>query len=153
MEKFKKVDIHHYNKIKQIGKGMFGKVYLVQNKKTNEYLAAKVIDIDLEELILNGTVSDSIALDIYREIEIISNLNHPTLIKFYGYSFLDFEDKKAVTLFLNYIENGALKNFCYEKSRIPNEKYDSTTRQIILVGIARGMMLLHKKLGNLVYHD
>lgn len=39
----KKVDINDFEIIKVIGKGSYGKVMLVKNKNTNEYLAMKTL--------------------------------------------------------------------------------------------------------------
>ena len=40
---------NYYEKIKKIGKGSFGIVYKVKDKKTNEFKAIKIIDIEDDE--------------------------------------------------------------------------------------------------------
>ena len=59
---------------KSIGSGTFGSVWKVRNKKTNEINAIKVIN---KEYIIKQNMTEQIK----KEIEIMSKLNHPHIIK------------------------------------------------------------------------
>ena len=129
------VNLNNLKTIERISSGAFGTVYLVQDKKTKQKYAAKMIHSEAEQ---SKTL-------INREIGIMIRMQHPTIIKFYGYSLTDFEGKDHVTLLLQFAKNGSLANFLKNvRSGLADHMYDNTTRQKILVGIARGMMYLHK---------
>ncbi|KAK8888185.1 hypothetical protein M9Y10_039249 [Tritrichomonas musculus] len=130
-------DINDYKKISIIGKGSFGIIYLAQNKINGEEYAAKT------NLIQNESLSK---LLISREIRIMSQFQHPTIIQFKGFSFLDFDGCQNITILMEYMKNGSLATLIdLETKSLCPSNYDNTKRQIILVGIARGMMLLHKQ--------
>ncbi|KAK8839529.1 hypothetical protein M9Y10_031888 [Tritrichomonas musculus] len=131
------VDINDYKINQQIQNGGFGIVYSVINKKTNKILAAKVLHTKLDE--------NQYKKMINQEIGIMIRCKHPTIIKFYGFSSKDFVDQQNVTIFMEFAEKGSLADYL-DKSRkgLSDVLFDNTVRQIILVGIARGMMHLHQ---------
>ena len=63
--------------LKVIGKGSYGKVFLTQRKGRPEYYATKKLDRIIFELPENKK-------RLLYEIEILSHLNHPNIIKFCG---------------------------------------------------------------------
>ena len=67
-----------YVKIKKLGKGSFGKVYKVMNKKTGNIRAMKVIPKNN----LRCGFTDE---DIIQEINILKKLEHPHIIKIYAF--------------------------------------------------------------------
>ena len=73
------VDLSKYKKQNKIGEGGFGIVYVVSNKETNEKYACK---ISLKEVDQSSKKS---LLNISREVNIISKLQHPCVLKFIGY--------------------------------------------------------------------
>ena len=76
------IDIKKYKKKKRINKGGFGVVYEVEDKETKELYAAKIIDCNDDEAKCNQMIT--------REISIMMFAKHPTIIKFIGYSKIDF---------------------------------------------------------------
>ena len=81
------------------------------------------------------------------------NIKHPTIIKFVGYSKKDFLNEKNITLIMDYAKNGSLCNVIkkiQENCKL-NDLYTNTSRQIILIGIARGMKYLHDR--NIIHRD
>ena len=127
------IDEKNFTFNEEFKEGSYGSVYKVINKKTKEKLAAKVIKIENEE----------IKETINQEIGIMLNFQHPTIIKFKGFSISDIPNK--VTIFMDLIEKGSLDGFLKRlRSGLLTESYDNTNRQIILIGIARGMMYLHQ---------
>ena len=130
-------DISNYKLIRNINTGGFGTVNLVQNKETNKTYAAKT------NLIPNKTQNK---LFISREIRILIQVQHPTIIQFRGFSYVDFNGNPNITILMDYMEGGSLADMiAKEQQGLCPPNYDNTKRQIILAGIARGMMILHSK--------
>ena len=69
---------NHYRVMQKIGSGTFGKVYKVLHTVTNQYRAMKVVKIDT----INYQDDDKTFL---KEIEMLSQLDHPSIIKIYEY--------------------------------------------------------------------
>lgn len=74
--------ISKYKKLARIGKGGFGTVYKVEEIATGDIYAGKIIDIDID----NDEDFKKKIIDIYREVNILSRLNHPSILKFIEYS-------------------------------------------------------------------
>lgn len=130
------IDISKYKVFNKIKSGGFGSVFSVQNINTKENYAAKVIEL---------TDNESKKL-INREIGIMTRMDHPTIIKFYGYSLKDFDGKDNVTLFMQLASKGSLADLLKKVQQgLADDNYDNTARQKILIGIARGMMYLHQR--------
>ena len=98
------IDINDYVIMKEIGRGSFGSVYLVQNKVTQQEYAAKVCSINDDSKTSNFKLTG-------REILIMMRLNNPAIIKFYGYSKTDFTGKNNIVLFLEFAKNKSLADF------------------------------------------
>lgn len=137
------IDLNDLTNIERISSGGFGLVCLVQDKKTHQVYAAKII---------HSSETEQNKVMINREIGIMIRMQHPTIIKFYGYSLTDFEGKNHVTLLLQYAKNGSLASYLKKvQNGLADHNYDNTTRQKILIGIARAMMFLHKH--NVIHRD
>ena len=63
-----------YKKIKVIGKGSFGKAFLVQAESDGSYAVIKKIDI--------ASMSEQEKKDTIKEAKILEVLNHPNIIHF-----------------------------------------------------------------------
>lgn len=131
------LDIHNFNIVKQIGTGTISSVYLVEDNKTNQEYVAKIIQLDLDKQ------SDFIAK---HEIDNLIKAQHQTLVKLTGFCSTDFYDRSHLTLILDFYKRGTLNSILKNIQKGEKvENYDNTTRQIILIGIARGMMYLHQQ--------
>ena len=109
--KSKGLFLDDYDVIKQLGKGGYGKVYQVKNKKTGEIRACK----HLSKLVLKN-------LDKFeREINILINSDHPNIIKIYEVYesqrslYLVMEECKGGEIFDRIIEHIQSKNMYSEK--------------------------------------
>ena len=116
----------------QIGIGSFGKVYKLKNKKTGEIFAGK---ISLQKLDSN---SETMKKDLLREVNIISKLNHPSILKFIGYSPFNFKNKPKPVIITEFAQNGSLRDL------INSNFFDDTKKLNLLYGIASGMSYLHE---------
>lgn len=138
------VDLNNYKVVKSINKGGFGVVYLIKNLKTGHYLAAKVNQLNTKKSL------DRQLEYISREIGILIRFRHPTIITFYGFSLNDFFGTKNPTILLDYMPKGSLADvLSKERHGHCPAGYNNTKRQMILAGIAKGMMVLHD---NFVIH-
>ena len=81
---------------KELGIGSYGKVYLVNHKKTKAEYALKIIDkLD--------TINQKEKNYFNRELEIMYKLDHPNIVKLYSH----FEDNNCCYLLMQYIPNGS----------------------------------------------
>jgi serine/threonine protein kinase len=83
-----------------LGKGRFGNVYKAQEVSTNYTVALKVLR--KEELIRSGCETQ-----LRREIEIQSELNHPNILRLFGF----FYDEQRIYLILEYAPGGELYKY------------------------------------------
>lgn len=143
-EKYK-VDINNYEIIKKISQGGFGIIYLVRNKLSKEDLVAKVN-------LINTGDSKRQNQFIKREIMILMRVQHQTIIPLRGFSFTDFNGNDNITILMDYMKEGSVSSLIDKEQKGQcSFDYDNTKRQIILAGIARGMMILHDL--NIIHRD
>lgn len=64
-----------YKKIKELGEGSFGEVFLVQNIRTNQKVVSK-------EMRLHGLDEPTI-IQLYTEVKVLENIKHPNIIQMY----------------------------------------------------------------------
>ena len=109
-----------------IGNGSFSTIKLIEDNSTHENYAAKIIKEP-------NSPEENLTI-----ISILSQLTHPTIIKFIGYSPTSFHSKNYLTLILEYAPKSSLRDFL-RRSNINN-----TQKQIILTGISRSILYLHQ---------
>ena len=131
-----KIDLKNYQINEEIKKNQFSSIYSIQRKNTQNFYAAKVIYTEEDK-----TQSQS---KIERQVIPLIRLQHPAIIKYYGYSLQDFERKNNITLIMDLAKNGSLTNYIKDIQKSSFELfYSNTVRQKILIGIVRGMMYLN----------
>ena len=99
---------------------------------------AKTTNINLENL------SKEELIDLYREINIMSKINHPTILQFIGYSLLNFRKKEKPVIITEYASKLTLSNINSDEDDdeiILN--LNDTQKLINIYGIAIGMSYLH----------
>ena len=94
---------YDYHKIKLLGQGSFGTVYLVKNKKLNNNFAMKIIEKSSDD--------EEKEDEIKNEINILRKLDHPNILKINDF----FSTKKEYFLITEFCPEGELfyeiKNF------------------------------------------
>ena len=113
----------NYKIISKLGKGSFGSVFKVQNIKTNEIRALKVIKN-------TSIIYQDDDHKFLKEIEILIKLEHPNIIKIYEY----YTDDINFYLITDYISNGELYNYVY-KSKSLNERQTQYIMQQLLCAV------------------
>ena len=113
---------------KQIGKGQSGTVYLGKMKKTGEEAAVKVL--------FKRSLTQPELESFRREIFAMSILNHPSLLRFMGYT-----EEAPFYLITEYMNNGSL----FDLLRKNPQALTPTLRSVIALEVARGLEYLHGK--------
>ncbi|KAG2009558.1 AGC/Akt protein kinase [Coprinopsis cinerea AmutBmut pab1-1] len=90
--------LHDFEMGRPLGKGKFGRVYMVRTKCEPRYILA------LKTLYKSEIVQSRVEKQIRREIEIQQNLRHPNVLRLYGY----FHDEKRIFLMLEFAGKGEL---------------------------------------------
>ncbi|KAK1227336.1 Vacuolar protein sorting-associated protein 70 [Marasmius sp. AFHP31] len=104
--------LHEFDMGRPLGKGKFGRVYMVRTKCEPKYILA------LKTLYKSEIVAGRVEKQIRREIEIQQNLRHPNVLRLYGY----FHDEKRIFLMLEFAGKGELyrqlaKHGCFSEKR------------------------------------
>lgn len=142
------LDLKEYKILNNIGSGSFSTVFLVKSKKTGKEYAAKISNFMVDE----ETKGDDEIIMLFREINLISLLHHPSVLKFIGYSPNNFENDPKPTILTEYAINGSLYEILeMEKLSLSPKEWDQTKKIIIVYGIASGMFYLHSN--NIIHRD
>lgn len=78
-----------------LGRGRFGKVYIARERKSQFIVALKVLS---KRMIIESDAQELVR----REIEIQSHLDHPNVLKMFGFFF----DDRNIYLILEYASGG-----------------------------------------------
>ena len=103
----------HFQILKLLGKGAFGKVYKVRSKLDNNIYAMKIFDKELKI--------------IRKNLEI--KLSHPNIVKIYNH----FEEENKIYVIMEYISNGNLKDFIEMNRTILAENYITDNQAIYFI--------------------
>ncbi|KAJ7232851.1 other/AUR protein kinase [Mycena haematopus] len=90
--------LHSFDMGRPLGKGKFGRVYMVRTKTAPNYILA------LKTLYKSELVKNRVEKQTRREIEIQQNLRHPNIIRLYGF----FHDEKRIFLMIEFASKGEL---------------------------------------------
>lgn len=137
------VDLTKYKIISKIGSGSYGSVSLVKNIEDKKKYAAKECNNEIKEYNPNSEEDQDEILFLYREIKIMSALDHPAIVKCIGYSPKNFNGNPRLTIITEYIENGTLLDYIYSDPSDQSKKLNDTLKLINIYGIASGMAYLH----------
>ena len=117
---------HNYIKLCKLGNGAFGKVYKAKEVKTDKIFAVKQL----------SKYDSKIKYEhILKEINLLSNLSHPNIVKYYKY----YEENNKIYIIMEYLEGGTLKQFIdQEKNNITED-----VCRIIMKQILKALSYLH----------
>lgn len=128
--------------LKEIGSGSFGTVYLAKCRNSSGKYAVKESNSKVDE---ETPYSDE-TLSIFREINLMGSFNHPTILKFIGYSPTNFKDEIYPTIIMEYCVNKMLDDIIeLENKGLSPDGWDETKKLINIYGIAAGMKYLHHR--------
>lgn len=112
-----------------LGKGKFGRVYLVRERSSG-YICA------LKTLYKAEFQQSQLEKQVCREIEIQTNLCHPNILKLYGH----FHDEKRIFLILEFAGQGELYKQLRKEHRFPEWKAAQYAAQM-----ASALQHMHRK--------
>jgi tRNA A-37 threonylcarbamoyl transferase component Bud32 len=117
----------HYEFVKEVGRGSFGKVFKAINKSTNEKVAIKVLRKDI--------LSERDLKSIRWEIDIMRTCFHPNIIRFIDY----FETCSTIYIVMEYAPGGDLHEYVNNKELMTEIEAKKIMKQL-----ANGVKYLHK---------
>ena len=147
--------LNNFQLLGKVGFGAFGEVFKAREKVTGKFFAAKISiqqifedteeeeeEDENEEKIKN--CPNSKIRNLIREVNIISKLNHPSIVKFVGFSLTNFSGENKPVIITEFLSNGTLNDLIVQERRgIAPEKWNDTRKLIVLYGIAAAMSYLH----------
>lgn len=95
-------DLNSFEKLSKIGSGSFGVVYKIQNNETKKVYAAKISIYEMDQC------QEDTIKNLIREIDIISQLNHSSILQFIGFNPKNFKNKPKPVIITEYASNGSL---------------------------------------------
>jgi len=134
---YSNLEDYERNEQRLIGKGSFGRVFLMKHKITNNPIAVKVLNKS------NYFSKSGKAFKLLKqEIEIHKLLVHPNIIRLYNHT----EDLRSIYLVMEYADKGTLAKYLKSKGQLDEKKAFNIFRQL-----CDAVHFLHKY--NLVHRD
>lgn len=139
-----KPKLQDFEPIKVLGRGSFGKVYLVRELATGKLFALK--QLNKASLIVNENTNEINQTNYRRtlnEKSILELVNHPNIVKLY----YAFQDNNKVYLILEYLDGGELFHHLAQEKFLPEKTASYYVAQMIIA-----LRYLHLNL-KVIYRD
>lgn len=130
-----KLSLYRLEKIKLIGAGSSGEVYLVQDISTHKKLAIKQVKYTGEE---------TVKKQIENEVKLGTELKHENIIKIYATYFLN----DTINFVMEYMNKGTLADLLKKVKRIPEKILGLITVQIL-----KGLAYCQTKKRKIIHRD
>ena len=117
---------NYYKKLKDLGSGSYGSVYMARNNVTENIVAIKVI-----EKVQENMIDD---MEIQNEINILKTLSHPNIVKIYEF----FDSPLNYYIVTEFCKKGEL--FSYIKN-----EYNERQLSVLFYQVFSGLVYLHEK--------
>ncbi|KAK8887659.1 hypothetical protein M9Y10_038712 [Tritrichomonas musculus] len=141
-------DLNKFELLEKIGSGSFGDVYKAKEKRTGKIYAAKISNQSIDQ----KDTPRSVIRNLVREVNILSKLNHPSILSFVGFSLKNFNGEPNPVIITDYLPKGTLNDLIkLERQSTSDEKWNDTQKLIIIYGIASAMSYLHSH--NIIHRD
>ncbi|PIK52021.1 putative serine/threonine-protein kinase Nek6 [Apostichopus japonicus] len=136
--------MEEYEKIRCLGQGSAGSVYLVKNYKTNKLLAIKKIQLDESR---KSRRKESVE----KEARILSQLRHPHIVTFFDSFFEEQQDLTSLCIVQDFCDGGSL-DAKIEAHKIKNKRFDEGKimqwfiQLVMAVQYIHSLKILHRDL-------
>lgn len=131
------LDLSLFRPIDRIGQGGFGEVFKVKHIKSKEIYAAKVSF---------RVLSSKDELNLKREVNILAGLKHPCILKYIGYSPINFYKENKPVIITEYLKNKSLRDILeLESNSRALDGWNITSKIICIYCIACAMSFLHRQ--------
>ena len=117
---------NYYKRIKDLGSGSYGQVYMAKNIVTDNLVAIKII-----EKVQENMIDD---MEIQNEINILKALSHPNIVKIYEF----FDSPINYYIVTEFCKKGEL--FSYIKN-----EYQEMQLSVLFYQVFSGLVYLHEK--------
>jgi len=131
--------LEHFERLQLLGQGGFGSVYKVLSLVNKKIYAMKELNLAEDENSLNVISTEDKKDYFTSEIEILKELNHPNIVKYYK----TLEREQKLYIIMEYFDNGDLETYINakkEQNNIMKEDIWNFFYQCI-----SGLMYLHSK--------
>lgn len=134
-------NLNQFKLQKKIGDGNFGNVYIAKEISTGKEFAAKISKQKFDE----SSKDADLTHQLFREVNLMASLYHPSIIKFIGYSPTDFSGVNYPTIVTELAQKGSLEDMIkLEDLSQKLDEWDDTRKLINIFGIAAGLMFMHE---------
>ena len=138
ISQYSNVDIRkNFEYVYMLGNGSFGKVRLYRNKANKNSLYA------IKTLKKEGIPSNEFK-QIKSEVEILSELDHPNIVKYFG----TFEDDYYIHIVMDYLKGDDLYKIISVKEYTG---FDEKDMSIIIYHLLKALIFIHSK--NIIHRD
>lgn len=133
-------DLQTLEQIRKIGEGTFGVVYEVKDKLSEERFSAKISKFEY----YNSLKKYNNTVNFIREVTILNKLQHPSIMKFIGYSPLNFDKVMKPVIVTELLKNSSLDIIINaEQKGLSHQQWNETKKLIHLYGIAHALQYMH----------
>ena len=108
----------HYKILSFLGEGSYGKVFKAREMKTGRIIAVKKIFIGDSQSKYKKTI---------KEINLLKNLDHPNIVKYYDY----FQEEDYVYLMMEFLEGCTLKQYIQKNDNISEDNARIIIKQLL----------------------
>lgn len=141
------LDLNKFKLIKKIGEGSFSCVYKVKQIDTGEVYAAKINKNEIH----NENKDSPEGINFLREVTYLSEISHPFIIKFIGFSPIDFNGCFHPVIITEYRPNKSLEHLLrIDRKNIKIPDFDQI-KLMIIFELAQAMEELHEH--NICHRD
>jgi serine/threonine protein kinase len=135
-EKVREIGFEDFIFLHQLGKGAFGKVYLVSRRNTTDIYAMKIIRF-------SDKVSETVIKSLQNEISIMNVLEGEFLVQ----AYFSFVQRQSLCIVMEYLYGGDFRNLLENEGRLSEQVARWYTAQLVIaLSQLHSMGIIHRDL-------